>query len=433
MSMTTPRALAAGSIILYLVITLIYTFGTPPLSGPDADLHLEYIDILVDHHRLPRMPQGGHGAHASWECPQAQHPPLYYVALAPLRAATRGLGAETSLLCLRLLSVVSGLSVLGLIWLSARCVWPQDEWRPAVAVALSATLPQTQYMSSTINNSVAALLLWALVVLCGVRILCRESWRWRDWLSLGLSFAALTSVKLTGMAALGLVGACAWLKLKDPGLRWGQRLKSIALLVVPTLVCLGPWLVRNQLLYGTATPRRVVGRSINELGFITILLRPEDAIAALTMAAPQFAPTLMAPYWLLWPYHPGRNIHPLLAAVPVVMALGMVLAGIRRLNARYAHPWGARDAVFLGLLASVGLMALGLVGMTISDWYIANCAGRYAWEMLSGLAVLGTLAYFAYPAPCLRTTLLIACLTIQVVASVVILREVLIILAGGVP
>jgi hypothetical protein len=95
-----------------LVVRFAYLSATPyDVRCHDPDQHLEYVDYLLDHHRLPPANQGF----------MFYHPPLYYLVSALQWAGLRSAGQTTSFI-LRSLQVQSMLFELGFALLSIAAV-----------------------------------------------------------------------------------------------------------------------------------------------------------------------------------------------------------------------------------------------------------------------------------------------------------------------
>ena len=146
------RILLGAVIAVFAGFAIAYTRITPIGASPDELAHLNYIDGIADHLRLP--PAGEQ---------ERQQPPLYYL-LGALVAKLSG--GDVRLI--RLLSVGLGVLTILIVYLVARRLFPQ---RPALAVgsaALVALLPETQYLAGAVNDDNLAWLAGALLVLVGV-------------------------------------------------------------------------------------------------------------------------------------------------------------------------------------------------------------------------------------------------------------------------
>lgn len=420
-----PRILAAVCAGVYLAIAVYYAVAVPPGGGPDEPDHLQYIDVIARYLRLPMMPGSADEARKVLEAQEAQHPPLFYAVMALPRAVTlRILPGEASQLVLRLLCVLMGLAALFVTWKSSRYLWPNSPWRGAVAVAFLGLLPQTQYMAAVINNSSASLLLGAVVVLLCIRALGCSPWRGRDWLLFGIAPAALLCTKLTGLWVMPLWAICAAAKMRADGPSAGSKALNWLLALLPTVLLLGPWLVRNQLLYGTILPERVSSRRLAG-GLVAILCSLTCALELMRVTLPEILLNFHAPYWLLRPLYPRALADPVASAFLALPAMGLAAAVWRRISALKRRPWALRDGLFAGLALSVVLGVALAQYIYVRDTGALFCLGRYAWEAGGGFAVLWTLCMFGFPWRGVRNILLTVSLVAMAVASFWVCHNVL--------
>jgi len=421
-----PKILAAFSAGVYLLIAVYYAVLIPPGGGPDEPDHVQYVDVIARYLRLPMMPGTADEAHKALEAPEAQHPPLFYAVMAVPRAITlRIMPDEASQLVLRLLCVLMGLTALLVTWKSCRYLWPDNPWRGTVAVSFLALLPQTQYMTSVVNNSNASLLLGAVVLLLCSRTLNFRSWRAGDSFSLGIGLAALLCTKITGLWVLPLLGICIAVKVRADNHSPGPKAANWLLVLVPTVLLLGPWLARNQLLYSTILPERVGSRRLAG-GLVAILCSRACALELMRVTLPEILLNFHAPYWLLRPLYPRAIADPVVSAFLVLPVAGLAVAVWRRLSDAKRRPWALRDSFFAGLALSVVLAVVLAQYIYVRDTGALFCLGRYTWEAATGVALLWTLCMFNFPWRWVRNVLLTISLAAMAIASIWVCHAVLV-------
>lgn len=227
------RILLGAVIAVFAGFAIAYTRITPIGASPDELAHVNYIDGIADHLRLP--PAGEQ---------ERQQPPLYYL-LGALVAKLSG--GDVRLI--RLLSVGLGVLTILTVYLVARRLFPQ---RPALAVgsaALVALLPETQYLAGAVNDDNLAWLAGALLVLVGVVVVQSGALTTRLALGAGLAIALAVLAKET-------VWVLAALLLALVLVRFGRRLRvrHALLLLGPAAVLSGWWFVRNAVEFGAPLP-----------------------------------------------------------------------------------------------------------------------------------------------------------------------------------
>lgn len=168
---TSARVTLGGIIILALGVRAAFVLGTPAWQSPDEYPHYWYADQLASKQAFPP---------ASAEFPgyEAFQPPLYYVAAAiviSVLPSSQEFSFEridrpnTSLVVLRLLSVLLGGVVVWAAW-SAGCHAFPDDLLPRVGAALFvALLPTFVGVGASVTNDAAVSAFSAMSCLCLLR------------------------------------------------------------------------------------------------------------------------------------------------------------------------------------------------------------------------------------------------------------------------
>jgi len=431
--LTGPNGLVVGSAVLWVVISTIYAFSAPLGGGPDEAEHVEYVEIMATDHRLPVLPGYFGAARKSVETEQAQHPPLYYGLLAPLRAALGDIGTpHARLVALRLLSLLLSLLALPIMLALAWALWPKEPWKAAVSVGLFALLPQTAFMTAFVTNSSLSMVLQACVALLCWRMLSAAECRPRDWLLVGLALGAAFLTKVTSAWMVGLVMVCAVAASRRPSESLRRRATCWLALIASCVVIVGPWLARNKSLYGSSLPERVTTRRLHQAGFVGMIAYPEDTAWAALFMAREIVPTYTTPYWLIRPGFSPHVSMPLLIglSLPALGALG--LGVVRRLRHLKGRAWPRRDTYLAGIATSLALSLLVVLYMAVRDMHVMVCLGRYVWEMSVPLSLLLAQGLFSVRSPRLRTALIAGTLAWLTVASVWVCQYCLSFFAGDI-
>ena len=232
------------------VIGLAYNGAILVGFGPDELRHMNYVKLLLDEHRLPRIES--FQPYAETAGAHAFHPPLYYVILLPFYALSRGVLGDNAWHLVRLFSLALCLGALPMIYQIARRVG--SAWFARLVVAQIALLPIWGMTAATINNDSAAffavtLFLWLLTVKFADNLDRRACL----WLSLAMGLGGLC--KATALLCDG--GALLlFLLARDGKAVWKNQAawqSAVIVLVVGALI-VSPWHIRSILLYGTWTP-----------------------------------------------------------------------------------------------------------------------------------------------------------------------------------
>lgn len=234
---------------LFLILAYTYVWTVQPGYGPDEPRHLAFVKRLVEKGRLPLLVNNAEEDNAI-----VLHPPLYYFSMAPVYAATRGLGDKAANRVIKHFSPVILFGSLLLFLSTLRRLFPDRPFAVTSALAVTALLPEFLLEASVMNNDSFAVLFGSLLLWHLVRT-WNEPPSARAAMWAGLIMAGFVSSKATGwtLAPLwGLALLLRWRSQPDQPLKlWIRDL----LIGYGLLLLLGTWwYVRNYMLYGQAVP-----------------------------------------------------------------------------------------------------------------------------------------------------------------------------------
>jgi 4-amino-4-deoxy-L-arabinose transferase-like glycosyltransferase len=220
-------------IAVFAGFAIAYTRITPVGASPDELSHLNYINGIADHLRLPPAGQ-----------PERQQPPLYYLMGAVVSKLTSG---DPRLI--RLLSVALGVLTVLAVYLVGRRLFPGRNVLAIGTAAMVALLPETQYLAGAVNDDNLAWLAGAVLVLSGVIVLQSRALTTRLALGAGCALALAVLAKET-------VWVLALLLMVLFAVRFGRRIRPIHALALigPSVVFAGWWFVRNAMEFGSPLP-----------------------------------------------------------------------------------------------------------------------------------------------------------------------------------
>jgi 4-amino-4-deoxy-L-arabinose transferase-like glycosyltransferase len=267
-------------IILFLLLSIIYSLATPIFEASDELSHYPYVHYLVTEHRLPVQDPDD----VQLWVQEGGQPPLYYlvaalgtfwidagdlaerrrnnphakigIPMAPdnknivVHAGGEGFpyrGTELAVRLIRLFSILMASGTVLLTYLIAREVLPESILLALVAAAVTAFNPMFLFISASVNNDNLAVLLCSLALLLMVRLIRTGVSPGRvAVLGLVVGLAALTK-----LSALGLLGLAAAVITWDAWRRrsWRAWLQNGLVLTGLVLAIAGWWYLRNWLLY----------------------------------------------------------------------------------------------------------------------------------------------------------------------------------------
>ena len=286
-------------LVLYSAKQIFSVAAYYPFSGHDELAHFSYVQTLVTEGRLPELPDleawragldGGEppptdGIPAElypycrftldWYCEPdsvrwsadpprivtvpgmgyfpsgyqyaANHPPLYYAAMAPLYFVSSSLSPVAQHYLLRLAAIPLGLLTVYAAYRATLALFPGDAFLTVTVPALVAFQPQVSYEAAMVNNDVLAIALTSLVlwgVIAGIRDrfpmpLCAA-------LGVGLGLDLLTkgtAVVIAPVIAVAVLLAVGWRDVR------GLLVRGVVI-SVPAALLAAPWYFYLNQTYG---------------------------------------------------------------------------------------------------------------------------------------------------------------------------------------
>lgn len=230
-----------AALTLYFALTAALIARVPLGASPDEAAHWQYVEHIAQTARLPIF-RGTPPPNPGYEFHQ---PPLYYLLCAPL---WRLLGAGAQNYACRVVSMLCGLGTIALIWSAAQLLFPKTPRVAALAVLFAALLPLHQATGAGSNNDGLAGLLAAALFLLIARLSLNGVSRRAAWqFGIVAGLAILTKNTLLVLVFLGFVALIVAAKKPNATISlW----PALGIATAVTLLIGGPWLARNQILYG---------------------------------------------------------------------------------------------------------------------------------------------------------------------------------------
>lgn len=255
-------------VVLYLAKQAINVFIFPPFTGHDEVAHFAYIRTVATEYRVPVIPDlaefqasvrddterpgdflpldlypycqyaldWGFCNEPQWrDAPPEQvtyngrdyypwgwqyaanHPPLYYLSMAPLYRLTAGASPSTQQYLFRFAAIPFGLATVLLAYAIVRLTFPTDRFLAVTVPAFVALQPQVSYEAAMVNNDIAGVAIYSALLYCLVRGVRRGfSWRLVVGMGLGLGIGLLvksTTITIIPVIVVAVVLGCgiaAW-------------------------------------------------------------------------------------------------------------------------------------------------------------------------------------------------------------------------------
>ncbi len=177
----------------------------------------------------------------------ANHPPLYYLMLAPVARAGQSLSPESMQYILRGMAIPFGLAIVLLAFLTTRLLFPNDRFLLITVPAFVAFQPQISYESAMVNNDIAGIAFVSLVIY----LLARGLRRGFDYVTCAWVGAALGLAMLAKSNSIFIIPAIGVAIMLGCGLgNWRQWIPKGALTAAVGGVLVLPWYVWFYRTYG---------------------------------------------------------------------------------------------------------------------------------------------------------------------------------------
>ncbi len=241
----------------FFALTAALIAIVPLGASPDEAAHWQYVEHIAQTGRLPVF-QGAAPPAPGYEFHQ---PPLYYLLCAPL---WKILGAGVQNYACRAVSMLCGLGTIALIWSAARLLFPQKPRVAPLAALFAALFPLHQAVSAGSNNDGLAGLLAAAIFFLIARMNLHGAAR-RDAWQFGLvaGLAILTKNTLLVLVFTGFIALVFATKKPNASV---SLFPALGTALAIALLIGGPWLARNQILYGDPLALGAFSKAASAIG-----------------------------------------------------------------------------------------------------------------------------------------------------------------------
>ncbi|MEP7014251.1 MAG: tetratricopeptide repeat protein [Verrucomicrobiota bacterium] len=385
-----PVVLVAG---LWLILFWNNARLLPYHTGFDSRDHLAYINYVQERKALP-LPTEGY---------EMYQPPLYYIiSAAALSVCGLSISDPASVIVLRFLATLSGISQFIFVFLSLRLLFPARIGLQFVGLIFAAFLPMQLYLAHYVTNEMLAAALVTAAIYFALRFLRREDASVYQSAGLGLCIGAAMLTKATAVLLLPVVVAAVASRLASRRATLSAWLRTLGVMLPICFVVCGWYYIRIWLRFGTP----ILGNWDISSGFAW-WQEPGYRTAADYV---RFGRSLVSPlfsgfngvgdgiYSTLWgdglcggaaalAYRPPWNYQIMVAGYLLgLIPTGIILAGVALAIRRFIRKPSAELFLLLGLFATV---ALGLIFMTLRVPSYAQAKAFY------GLSVLAPICFFS--------------------------------------
>ena len=177
----------------------------------------------------------------------ANHPPLYYAAMAPLYALSASLSPVGQHYLLRLAAIPFGMLAVYAAYRATRSLFPGDAFLTVTVPALVAFQPQISYEAAMVNNDIVAIALTSLII-WGLIVGVRDRFPLRLCGALGIALgldllAKGTAVTIAPVIAVAVILPLGWREWR------GIVTRGVAI-GVPAAILAAPWYFYLYRTYG---------------------------------------------------------------------------------------------------------------------------------------------------------------------------------------
>ena len=396
-------------VVAFIGIGSLHAMQQPPFWATDETAHVGYAHEIASFdlpeiRRYPEVPVEAR----EWQAERsvandlryrsvwvANHPPLHYMAIAPLIWVSDATGAaDGGLTLMRLANVAFAAIGVVFTFLLASELTRRNHRLALLAAALAALVPQGHAVFSQALNDGLGFAAGTAVVWAGARCLRRIDALSRRDLALlagttAVAFGARAATMLVAIAVVGVVALRRFTRPAPSVSVQARRAVGVALVGIgPAVVAFGWFYVRNMMLYGD------IGASQYLLDMFGRARRGSvfDMVVRWSMWSDVYE-GLMSPTTRRRIVPPGSALITMIAAVGV--AIVFVTGRIGRSGESSSADGRADDvqahrASTLRWQIALGLVSVGLIALTIAQHASGggNAHARYAMPAIGVAAVL---------------------------------------------
>ena len=385
-------------VALYIVLCGLLVVRVPLGRAPDETAHVYYVQHLAVTHSLPVFSADA----ASTAAYEFHQPPLYY-AICALAWNAAGPGAQNY--GCRLVSLLFGVGTIFLVFAAARRLF--DARVATLASGFVALWPLHINVGATAGNDASTGFFCALIFYLLARGAAHQTPSPRLCVAIGIAIGLAILSKMSGLtvavAAFGWVLHATWRgskeqSAKEPGLKNGNAtavLRNGAIVFAVAALLCGPWLLRNNALYGDP-----LALGIFEQAFRDSPSRASAFFARGTSVSTYVRSIVIVTFCTMWGLFGGPNTAldtlapptgggPLPVALPAVpvaflclTAMTFVTFGWARARPSTIEP--QRRTALLWLLAGCSLVWLAWINFTFTYF---QAQARYVHPALLPMAL----------------------------------------------
>jgi hypothetical protein len=396
-------------VVTFVGIGALHALQQPPFFPTDETAHVGYAQEVASF-RLPQIREFPEVPVEAWQWQAersmandvryrgvwvANHPPLHYVAVAPLIWASRATGAlDGGLIAMRFANVAFAAVGVIFTFLLASEITRRNHRLALLAAALAALVPQGHAVFSQGLNDGLGFAAGTAVIWAGARCLRRIDALTRRDLALlaGTAIVAFGARAATMLLAVAVVGLVALRRFTRPAPTARDQLRRairVALIGLgPAVAVFGWFYVRNIVLYG----------DIGASQYLLEMFRRERRGSVLDMLL--LRPLWLNVYdWLMSPTTRRRIAPPGSLVLTSIAAVGVGIVLVTGRITRFAAPSSHAETEQIARKTarstlrwqiSLGLVAVALIALTIAQHASGggNAHARYAMPAIGAAAVL---------------------------------------------
>jgi Dolichyl-phosphate-mannose-protein mannosyltransferase len=388
----------AGVLVAFVGFGLLHALEQPPFVAPDETAHVGYAhDVaslsLPEISEFPVVPDSATQWRAERESARddryrgvwvANHPPLSYVAVAPLIWLSRaGDAADGGLILLRFANVAFAAVGVALTYKLAEELTDGDRGLALMSAALVAVIPHGHAVFSQALNDGFGFACSTAVVWAGVRAIRRDDRHFRrDLVLLGAAAAACFGARATTMlVATAVVATVAVYWFSRPTSTWARRRRDAGRVILvgllPAVVLFGWFYVRNIALYGD------IGASRYLLDWFERQRR--GSVVDMVTRGEMWVHVYQG---LLSPSTVARRLPRFTNVLSALAVAGVVVVAVTgRIHRGVTSPLGSAVVRWRVVLC---LVAVGTLGLTLAQ-HVSGGGNPYSRYLLPAIGVIATL------------------------------------------
>lgn len=321
-----PNTAIIAILIVFILLSITYSFVTRLKYGPDEPAHFIYIRSIATSLTPPPIAHSITPNADSTASHEGHQPPLYYAILALPFALLKAFGASDDSIwrVLRLLNIFIGTAWIYSVYALSKEFFNKEKYALAAA-AFVALIPTSAYTAGVINNEMLISLLFTCALVPVLGYLRSGSVSLKSSALLGLLMGLAILSKAQGLILIPTFLFAALIVCRHQKYaNYKQVLQSTAIALGVAVLISGWWFIRSWMVYGSLMPHSLYNPMLPG-GMMALMFYPIVGLQTTWALTQSLYGHFWTPYWLMQPYVAWAPYSNLLLATTALGLVGLII------------------------------------------------------------------------------------------------------------